>query len=264
MSGRHDGVLVLTFHSISPASGPTSIDVATFRMQMDTLVECGYRVLSGQEFLAWHETPGSWTQPRALITFDDGFADFATAALPVLRAHGFGATVFVPTGKLGGSEDWRGANVPARPLLDWTTLRELAQAGVEFGGHGVTHADLTRLAAADRVREIETCAQQLAMHTGRPTRWFAAPYGHVNAAVRGELAATFEMAFGTRFDRAAPACDRFDVPRIEMHYFRQRRRWQDFLRGDSRYFLARRTLRWGRSAARALLGREGGHDGRHV
>lgn len=264
MSGRHDGVLVLTFHSISPASGPTSIDVATFRMQMDTLVECGYKVLSGQEFLAWHGTPGSGTQPRALITFDDGFADFATAALPVLRAHGFGATVFVPTGKLGGSEDWRGANVPARPLLDWTTLRELAQAGIEFGGHGVTHADLTRLAAADRVREIETCAQQLAMHTGRPTRWFAAPYGHVNAAVRGELAATFEMAFGTRFDRAAPACDRFDVPRIEMHYFRQRQRWQDFLRGDSRYFLARRTLRWGRSAARALLGREGGHDGRHV
>jgi hypothetical protein len=43
-----------------------------------------------------------------------------------------------------------------------------------------------------------------------------------------------------------------------MHYFRQQRRWEDFLRGDDRYFTARRTLRWSRAAACALLGREGG------
>jgi peptidoglycan/xylan/chitin deacetylase (PgdA/CDA1 family) len=258
MSGGRDSVLVLTYHSISSAPGPTSIDAATFRMQMDTLAECGYTVLSGQEFLAWHGARDPDPGLRALITFDDGFADFATTACPVLRHHGFGATVFVPTGKLGGREDWRGANDPARPLLDWTTLRELAQGGVEFGGHGVTHADLTRLAPADRRREIEICAQQLAEHTGRPTRWFAAPYGHVNAAVRADLAATYEAAFGTRLDSALPDRDRFDVPRIEMHYFRQRRRWQDFLRGDRRYFLARRALRWGRLAARAMMRREQG------
>ena len=36
------------------------------------------------------------------LTFDDGYADFAEYALPVLRRHGFTATVFVIAGRLGG------------------------------------------------------------------------------------------------------------------------------------------------------------------
>lgn len=238
-----NALAVLTFHSISAEPGPTSIDAATFRMQLDVLAEEGFTSLTCREFLDWHDGRSRDAGRRVLITFDDGFADFATTAFPLLRERGLSCVVFVPTGKLGGREDWRGANAFPRSLMSWTTLAELARAGVEFGGHGVTHADLTRLDPVRRREEIERCAQELAERTGRRAQSFAAPYGRVNPAVLAELARTYDVAFGTRFDRALPARGRFDMPRIEMHYFRQAGHWRSFLLGHRGYFLARRALR---------------------
>ena len=253
----HDSVPVLTFHSVSTEPGPTSIAPATFRMQMDVLAECGVTTMTCQQFLDWHRGGARDASRRVLITFDDGFADFATAAHPLLRDHGFASIVFVPTGKLDFREDWRGANTPPRRLLSWSTVRELAQAGVEFGGHGVAHADLTRVPAPVRRHEIERCARDLAQQLGRPIRAFAAPYGHVNRDVLADVARTYDVAFGTRFQRARSTCDRYDVPRIEMHYFRAPRRWREFIEGANIYFGVRRALRAVRLAAIGVLDRQG-------
>jgi peptidoglycan/xylan/chitin deacetylase (PgdA/CDA1 family) len=236
-------VAVLAFHSISSAPGPTSIDAATFRMQLDVLAESGFASLSCRDFIDWHAGRAQDGGKRVLITFDDGFADFATAAFPLLRERGFGAIVFVPTGKLGQREDWPGANASPRPLMSWSTVIELARAGVEFGGHGVTHADLTRISPERRRDEIERSAQDLCDRIGRRPVSFAPPYGHVNRSVLADLARTYEVAFGTRFDRARAQHERFNVPRIEMHYFRAARHWRAFLRGERSYFLMRRALR---------------------
>jgi peptidoglycan/xylan/chitin deacetylase (PgdA/CDA1 family) len=252
-SADEGGLAVLTFHSISSEPGPTSIDAATFRMQMDVLAESGFTSMTCQDFLDWRQGRAKDAARRVLITFDDGYADFATAAFPILRERSFSCMVFVPTGKLGTREDWHGANASARPLMSWSTLRELAGSGVEFGGHGVTHADLTRLGPDRRRQEIERCAQDLAERIGCRTRGFATPYGRVNPAVLTDLAKTYDVAFGTRFERARPTCALFDVPRIEMHYFREPRHWRAFVRGDRSYFLARRALRAVRTAGTKIL-----------
>jgi peptidoglycan/xylan/chitin deacetylase (PgdA/CDA1 family) len=252
-SADESGLAVLTFHSISSEPGPTSIDAATFRMQMDVLAESGFTSMTCQDFLDWRHGRAKDAARRVLITFDDGFADFATAAFPILRERSFSCMVFVPTGKLGEREDWRGAHASARSLMSWSTLSELARTGVEFGGHGVTHADLTRLAPDRRRQEIERCAQDLAERIGCRTRGFATPYGRVNPAVLADLARTYDVAFGTRFERARPTCDLFDVPRIEMHYFREPRHWRAFVRGDRSYFLARRALRAVKTAGTKIL-----------
>ena len=242
MRAEHASVPVLTFHSISADSGPTSIPLETFQMQMDVLAEGGFAPMTCEEFLDWHRgAPGAGR--RVLITFDDGFADFASAAHPVLRERGFAAMVFVPTGKLDYREDWHGANSAPRRLLAWSTVRELAAAGVEFGGHGVAHADLTRVPPPVRRHEIERSARELEQELGRPVRAFAAPYGHVNRDVLADVARTYEIAFGARFRRALPARDPYDVPRIEMHCFRSPRRWRDFIDGANGYFRAQGVLR---------------------
>jgi peptidoglycan/xylan/chitin deacetylase (PgdA/CDA1 family) len=246
---REARLAVLAFHSISSEPGPTSIDAATFRMHLDVLVESGFASMSCGEFLDWHDGRVQDATKRVLITFDDGFADFATAAFPLLRERALSAIVFLPTGKLGQREDWRGANASPRALMSWSTVSELARAGVEFGGHGVTHADLTRLSAERCRDEIERSAQDLADRLGTRPRSFAPPYGHVTRSVLADLARTYEVAFGTRFDRARAHRDRFDVPRIEMHYFRVARHWRAFLRGERSYFLARRALRAVKNAA---------------
>src|SRR5207249_2648833 len=161
---------VLTFHSISTAPGPTSIDPATFRMQMEVLAESGFASMTCQDFLDWRQGRTKAVTKRVLITFDDAFADFATVAFPVLRERGFSCMVFVPTGKVGKRADWRGAGAPARALMSWSTLSDLAMSGVELGGHGVAHVDLTRLSAENRRNEIEQCVRDLAERTGRRPR----------------------------------------------------------------------------------------------
>jgi len=189
-----------------------------------------------------------------LITFDDAFADFADNAVPVLKRHGFSALVFVPTLQLGGVEAWQGANRPARCLMDWDAVRALAGQGFEFGGHSRTHADLTRLDAGACEIEIGGCAEDLAAKLGAPVESFAAPYGRVSANVVTMIGRHYRIAFGTRLAIARPGRDRFDVPRIEMHYFRNRRHWADLLEGRRAYLRARQGLRTIRSIAGGSVG----------
>jgi peptidoglycan/xylan/chitin deacetylase (PgdA/CDA1 family) len=245
--------LVLTYHSISGAAGPTSIPPEVFSRQMAGLAEAGYSSMTLQDVLDWRAGKGA--ARRVLITFDDAFLDFPETAHPILKAHGFSSVVFVPTGKLGGSEDWVGANAPARPLMSWDHVVTLAADAVEFGGHAVTHADLTAVSPDRRKTEIEASGAELERRLGRPTLSFAAPYGHVNAAVLSELRGRYQLAFGTRFDRVRRSDDSLDMPRIEMHYFRDAARWRQFLRGDQTYFQARRLLRGVREAADRILPR---------
>src|SRR4029453_14187524 len=67
------------------------------------------------------------------IQFDDGNAD-QFAALPILQAHGVGATFYV------NSRPVRGPN-----HMTWTQLADLAAAGNEIAGHTITHANLKHL-----------------------------------------------------------------------------------------------------------------------
>jgi peptidoglycan/xylan/chitin deacetylase (PgdA/CDA1 family) len=249
-----DQTLVLTYHSISAAPGPTSTPAETFCMQMDQLAEAGYASMTLQDFTDWRggRLPAG---RRVLITFDDAFLDYPETAHPILRGHGFSSVMFAPTGKLGGTEAWLGADVPARPLMSWEQVKSLAEDGVEFGSHSVNHADLTAIPDEARRFEIEESGAELERRLGRPTRSFAAPYGHVNRQVLADLAGRYELAFGTRLDRPHPDDDPLDVSRVEMHYFREQGRWRDFLEGGQAYFQTRRLLRQVREAAARLRGR---------
>jgi len=238
-------VSVLMYHSISNSSGPTSIPVETFRAQIKTLRECGYRTVSLADFTAWLSAEKRLEGRSVVITFDDGFADFADSAFPILRDHNFTAAVFVPSGKIGQAEDWEGTNTAeARRLMNWAQVADLASQGIEFGGHSVSHTDLTRLSMTDLHHEVRRCRDELEQHTARPVIAFAPPFGRAHIREREEIRKWFAVSFGTQLERARPGCDQFDVPRIEMHYFRDVKRWRDFLQGRGAvYFTARRALR---------------------
>ena len=239
------GLNILMSHSISNSPGPTSIPPQTFRAQIETLAACGYRTFSLDTFRAWQS--GSMDLPARsfMITFDDGFADFADCAFPILASHRYTATVFLPTGKIGGMEDWDGAQGPsARKLMSWHQIAQLAHAGVEFGGHSVNHVDLTKLPIDALQREIRQCRDHIEQHIGRAPVAFAPPYGRAGKRERNEIGNLFPLSFGTRLGRTSPQLETDDIPRIEMHYFRDIRRWRSLLEGRGEwYFTARRAGR---------------------
>jgi peptidoglycan/xylan/chitin deacetylase (PgdA/CDA1 family) len=240
-------VLVLTYHSISDAAGPTSIPAEVFATQMQVLADLGHRSLRLSEFIDWHQGANGDADDGVLITFDDAFEDFAQVAAPILQRHGFSALVFVPTRRLGHPEGWQGANDPARPLMDWPTVRALANEGIEFGGHSRTHADLTRLSAADQEDEIAGCAEDISAQIGKPVEGFAAPYGRVSPEVVEAIGRHYRAAFGTRLALPERGRDRFVIPRIDMHYFRDPGHWAGLLQGRRGYLRVRQALRAVRS-----------------
>ena len=72
-----------------------------FTAHMALLRSRGYEVLGLQAGLEKFRRGNSPDAKLAVITFDDGYRDFYTAALPVLRQYKFGATVFLPTAYIG-------------------------------------------------------------------------------------------------------------------------------------------------------------------
>ncbi len=240
---------ILMYHSIADDPGPTSIAPDAFRMQIETLVELGYSAVPLADVPAWRAGERYFPEKSVIITFDDAFADFTEVAHPILRKAGFTATVFVPTAHLGGVENWYGTAARPRKLMRWEDVRALGEYGVDFGGHSLSHADLTSLAGEDLRAEIADCRDAIEQHVTRPVRCFAAPYGRINDAVRAEISRHYSVAAGVSFARANTQSDVFDLPRIEMYYYRDEQRWRDHLEGrGSLYMLARQALRGVRTA----------------
>ncbi|WP_328466337.1 polysaccharide deacetylase family protein [Streptomyces sp. NBC_00448] len=113
------------------------------------------------------------------LTFDDGYADFLTEAVPLLRAHGHTATVFVLPGRLGGTNAWD-PDGPRKPLLTADGIRAAHTAGMEIGSHGLLHRDLTALDDADLDLELTESRSLLTDITGTVPAGFCHPYGAVD------------------------------------------------------------------------------------
>ena len=100
-------MLILIFHRVrarTDALFPDDPDVSLFEAQM-RWVASWFNVLPlTQAISRLHD--GTLPARAAAITFDDGYADNCTLALPILRKLGLNATFFIATGFLDGGRMW--------------------------------------------------------------------------------------------------------------------------------------------------------------
>ncbi|MER6786876.1 polysaccharide deacetylase family protein [Streptomyces sp. NPDC000658] len=171
---------VAMYHSVGDCSDdPYRVTVTPERLekQLRWLRRRGLRGVSVAELLAARARG----EGRDLVglTFDDGYADFLTGALPVLRRNGCTATLFVLPGRFGGDNAWDPLG-PRKPLLTADGVRRAADEGVEIGSHGLTHVDLT--AADDLVLKAETVESRAVLGEllGAEPDGFCYPYGTID------------------------------------------------------------------------------------
>ena len=189
------GVVVLIYHRVGARTAlDVDLPIGRFEEQMQTLAETG-RVCSIDAALDRLERPGLSGGDPIVITFDDGTADFADLAMPVLDHYQLPATLYVATEVVDQRRAFPHDGLP----LSWAALGEARASGlITVGSHTHTHALLDRLPAAAIEVELDVADDLIETHLGaRPTH-FAYP-----KAVAGSSLA--DAAVRTRYRSAALA-----------------------------------------------------------
>lgn len=186
---RHQRIPVLAYHRIAD-DGPVAlaryrVGTEAFAAQMAWLRRHGYHAIVADE-LAWFiAQKHPFVGRPVVITFDDGYQDFADAAWPLLRRHDFRAEVFVVTDLVGGHAEWdRGFGEPA-PLMDAATVSRLARQGARFGSHLASHRGADGLPTRELAAELLRSQQAIAQWTGLTPCALAAPFGLTDERLRG-------------------------------------------------------------------------------
>lgn len=164
------------------------------------------------------------------LSFDDGFRNNFTNALPVLRNHGVPAIFFVPSALVDA--DWERARDycldvthygAVIEMMRWDDLAAILDAGYEVGSHTRTHA---RFSAISTQRghledEIRGSKHDLESRLGYRCRYISWPYGRVTDADASSVDFTREAGYDACFGafRGTVRPGRTDRYRIPRHHF---------------------------------------------
>ena len=198
---RHtEGMRCLLYHSVVSTNehDPKQMTVSTdlLSQQLAYLREQNYTVEDAATAVARVREGDPIANRSVVLTFDDGYADNRTLALPILERFGYSATIFIAADALAG----RVRPIYADAYLGVAEAREMLASGlITFGSHGATHRSLRSL--SDQELRDETAGAKAWMEDalGVAVTHFAYPYGSYDswdARVRSAVeAAGFEAAF---------------------------------------------------------------------
>jgi peptidoglycan/xylan/chitin deacetylase (PgdA/CDA1 family) len=205
-------VPVLMYHEISGTSATQSklaVAPGVFARQLDYLNEAGYTALTAGELAAILAGGAARLPERPVVlTFDDGYGDFHSAALPLLKQHDLAGTLFMTTGFV------EAPGAPTR-MLNWRELGEIRDQGIEIGAHTCLHPQLDQLAGPRLREELYVSKSTLEDKLGITVPGLAYPYGYSNARVR-QVARELDYGYGYAVANAVTtsAADNFALPRL--------------------------------------------------
>jgi len=171
------------------------------------------RLLTVLRSCGWHfdhpveQAEGS-VQGRGLAaSFDDGYQHLGDVLPGLMEACGVVPIVFVPAGLIGRPNRWD-YNHRLRPVnhLDRQSIRQLANLGVAFGSHGLSHCDLTGCKPPELEKELVASRAILQDLTGQEITALSYPFGRcdervIDAAAEAGYRHGFTMAFPAPDDR---------------------------------------------------------------
>ena len=185
-------IVVLCFHGVTERLERNKNDhfglhirANRFEAQLNYL-ESHYKVISLAEFLKRVADNIPCPEYSVVLTFDDGYRNFLTAALPRLTARGMPVSVFLITERMqtqsyGRTEQWSESD--DETYLSWDEVRTLHKQGVEIGSHTCSHQKLSELTTAEAKHELSLSHETLAKHLSQDRFSLAYPYGSYSETV---------------------------------------------------------------------------------
>ena len=179
------GVPILMYHHVSSAPAATALNYgltvtdADFADQLAYLRSHGFHTITlAQLFAALYRNAHLPSKP-IVLTFDDGYQDNYSDALPLLlkyRAHG----------EFNIISSYAGLTLGVNSYMDWGQLAALAHYGMEIGSHTVDHNDLGFMTVSKIRFELRDSRNTLQLKLKVPVQFLAYPSGQPFA--RGDLA----------------------------------------------------------------------------
>lgn len=204
---------VLMYHHVQSkesaqkeGSGALTVYTDVFRGQMEYLRDHGYSVVSMVELASFFDKNSSLPSKSIILTFDDGYDDFASDTFPILRELSFKATVFVPSGLIENPG-----------YLSWSQLSEISGSGlVLFANHTWSHKNV-KSDRSEVEKEINLADLQLNDKGYNNPKVFSYPYG-ISSSLAEEFLGKkgYSLAFKTKFGRILCQKTRFELPRVRI------------------------------------------------
>lgn len=133
-------------------------------------------------------TPAAFKRGLVTVTFDDGWTNQYTNALPIMKKYGLTSTFYIISGELTSQPDY----------MTVAQIKALKTAGAEIGSHSVSHVDFTTLTATQLTNQFKNSQATLANKFGAGTiTSFAYPYGAYNAKTQVEGAKYYQTQRST-------------------------------------------------------------------
>ena len=143
-----------------------TVTTTNFNTQLDWLQQQGYHSITQTElFDALYYGKVLPTHPM-ILTFDDGYEDVYTDALPALLAHHYRGVFYIITGMIGGN------------YMTWKQVRELAQDGMQVASHTIHHVNIGQPPSWTTTQnELLASKQTLEAQLKQPVQFFCYPTG---------------------------------------------------------------------------------------
>lgn len=204
-------VPILMYHYVryvDRAADPLGFSLSVTPEQLDAqlgwLKAAGYETVRMDALAACMRGAGPCPLRAVALTFDDGYADAFTTALPIVRRHGFVATFYIVSGFVGQPG-----------YMGWEEIRALRDAGMEIGAHSISHPDLTGLGLEELRVQVGQSGALIAAEIGQPVVSFCYPGGRFSDTV---VAVTREAGYtsATTTIQDGPQSDPFTLPRLRI------------------------------------------------
>ena len=218
---QQKSIPILMYHSISEMPKGTimrglHVPPKRFALQMKLLKLLGYKGLSINELQPY--LTGEKTGKVVGLTFDDGYKNNVTNALPILEKNNFSATCYLVSQNVGGINHWDlDKGIPENPLMDENDVKQWINGGMEIGSHTQNHVRLAESDIEIATKEIMQSRLDLENQFNCTINHFCYPYGsHNDEIIEITKDAGYRTATTVNRGRAKSGDNLFTLPRVSI------------------------------------------------
>lgn len=177
-------VPILMYHRIADIPGDrNALPKERFEQQLQYLSLHNYHTITPDDLYNYYVNNIKLPPNPILLTFDDGYTDNYTDALPLLQKYNMKAVVFPIYNWIGKTNEWENFGKKSTTTMTIDELKSWQNQGMDIQPHTANHPFLTQCNHQQLKLELSTAKQQFETLLQKTMDYLCYPYGFFNQQV---------------------------------------------------------------------------------